>query len=737
MKLLLLILFFPLLLTAQNNNLEKICKDFNTVVAGELNAHRNLFETNGIAQTNASSNFDVKYIRFNIFINPAVRYISGAVTNYFTTQNNADSIVYDLSGLLLVDSVKYHGLNTTYNQRANNTLSIKFATTIAASTFDSVTIFYKGVPPSTSFGSFIQTTHNSTPIIWTLSEPYGSLDWWPCKNGLDDKADSLDMIITCPQQYRASSNGLLITETVESNFRTAFYKHRYPITSYLVAFAVTNYTVFNNTIALGNVNMPMTTYVYPESLSSFQNNTPYVINAMQIFHNTFGDYPFINERYGHTQFSWGGGMEHQTNSFLGDAGIYLMAHELGHQWFGDKITCGSWGDIWLNEGFATYLGYYFIEKIDSASFRASIEFMINNISSQAGGSVYCTDTTDVNRIFSGRLSYYKGSYLLRMLQWKLGDTLFFNAIKQYSNDPLLKYKYARTSDLKRNLEQVSGQNLTEFFNDWFYGQGYPNYQLEWSNAQNGWVNLTLKQTQSHASVSFYEMPVPILFKNATQQKTIVINHIVNNQASCEYLGFVPTEVIIDPKLWLLAKTKTVTQTASTTICSSLPNESIILKATLVNNIANLSWTNSGIADDAKYNIQFSTNGLNFENLVKVNGPINNYMHHLNNSVGYYRILAEDKTGNLHYSNTVKLQNASKNNGFGVFVAANNLTIFNTNNVQYNMYKIVDVAGRTLKQGTLNSATSTATININQLAKGIYSIIIFNKNFKLVKSFLKQ
>ena len=108
--------------------------------------------------------------------------------------------------------------------------------------------------------------------------------------------------------------------------------------------------------------MPVIQYVYPEDLSSFQSATSVVLNALQLYSNYFGDYPFLNERYGQTEFSWGGGMEHQTNSFVVNTGTNLMTHELGHQWFGDKVTCASWQDIWLNEGFATWLAICFILK---------------------------------------------------------------------------------------------------------------------------------------------------------------------------------------------------------------------------------------------------------------------------------------------------------------------------------------------------------------------------------------
>ena len=237
---------------------------------------------------------------------------------------------------------------------------------------------------------------------------------------------------------------MLVNETDNGITRTAFYKHRYPIASYLVAFAVTNFKVLNHSVQLGSVNLPMITYCYPESENSFQQNTPKVLQQLSLFHQYFGAYPFINEKYGHTQFSWGGGMEHQTNSFIVSPDENLMAHELAHQWFGDKITCGSWQDIWLNEGFATYLSYFYFEKSDPANHINRLKSLNNSITNSPGGSVWVDDTTNVGRIFNSRLSYNKGAYLLHMLRWVLGDTLFFRGIRQYVNDPKLAYGFART-----------------------------------------------------------------------------------------------------------------------------------------------------------------------------------------------------------------------------------------------------------------------------------------------------
>ncbi|MDQ6756853.1 MAG: T9SS type A sorting domain-containing protein, partial [Bacteroidota bacterium] len=505
--------------------------------------------------TGASNNFDVKYYRCEWEVDPAVRFIKGKVTVYFVTTADASSISLDLMSALITDSIKQRKSLLTY-QHTNNVLQINLATTISSGKLDSVSIFYAGIPPTSGFGSFIQTTHSGIPVIWTLSEPYGSRDWWPCKNGLDDKADSIDIFVSHPSQYKAASNGLLQSETASGINKITHWKHRYPIATYLVCFAVTNYAVFNNSVQLGNINLPMQTFCYPENLTLFQTNTPLVLNALQLYNNIFGEYPFIKEKYGHVQFGWGGGQEHQTSTFIITPDEGLMAHELAHQWFGDKVTCASWQEIWLNEGFATHLASMYMEQNYPANTINNRRTEITNITSNPGGSVWVDDTTNVSRIFDGRLSYRKGSHLLYMLRWILGDSIFFKSIRQYHTDAKLQYGFAKTDDLKRNLESVSGKDLTSFFKEWFYGQGYPSYNVQWSQIGNDYVKIKMQQTTSHASVSFFELPVALKFKNATQEKTIVVDNKFNGEIFYKNIGFIADTVLIDPDYWLITKNNT-------------------------------------------------------------------------------------------------------------------------------------------------------------------------------------
>ncbi|MGZ4156322.1 MAG: T9SS type A sorting domain-containing protein, partial [Bacteroidia bacterium] len=371
--------------------------------------------------------------------------------------------------------------------------------------------------------------------------------------------DSLDVIVTTPQINRVASNGLLVSETLSGTNKIFHWKTKYPIAAYLLGVAVTNYVYYSNYVPLSPTDsIEVLNYVYPEDLAVAQSETPDIINVIKFYDSLTIVYPFANEKYGHAEFGWGGGMEHQTMTFVINFGHSLIAHECAHQWFGDRVTCGSWQDIWLNEGFATYFEGLTEQRFFPSTWYNWKLSKIANITSIPNGSVLCSDTTTVGRVFDGRLTYNKGSYLLHMLRWKLGDSLFFAGLKDYLNDPALAYKYAKTPNLKAHLESVSGQNLTNFFNEWYYGQGYPSYQINYSQVGTA-VTITANQTQSDGSVAFFDMPIPIRFTGILgQDTTIVFNHTFSGQTFSATVNFPILSAEFDPDLWILSANNTIT-----------------------------------------------------------------------------------------------------------------------------------------------------------------------------------
>jgi aminopeptidase N len=502
-----------------------------------------------------TQNYDVTYHKLEFTVNPAIvsGQMSGKVTTTFTALGNMNTIVFDFNNSLTVSSVKKGAATLTFTQSAEE-LTINLGATQTAGTSATIEITYSGVPQSDE-DAYVRDTHNGSPIIWTLSEPFGARDWWPCKQDLNDKVESIDIYITAPTQYTAVANGLQMDVTTSGSNKTTHFHHGYPIPAYLVAFAVSNFSVFTLTAGTEPNTFPIVNYVYPENLTSAQSEIQETVAIMDLYETLFETYPFATEKYGHCQFGGGGGMEHTTVSFMDGFDRQLIAHELGHQWFGDKITCASWKDIWLNEGFATYLAMLVYENFDGAdTFIGYKGNVVEYITSQPGGAVYMTDSEALNsgRIFSSRLSYNKGAMVLEMLRWKLGDATFFQAIKNYLADPNLAYKYATTENLKLHLEAASGLSLTEFFNDWVYNQGYPTYDVT-VQGTSGQVTVTVNQTQSHPSVTYFEMPVPIRFYGTGGQTfDATLDNAVDGQQFTVNVPFTIASFAIDPDVHLIS-----------------------------------------------------------------------------------------------------------------------------------------------------------------------------------------
>ncbi len=552
--------YFILITAVVSGQPNESAKKSDRIVTMERKAHGFIGQK---ILSSVPDNYDLKYHRCEWQVDPSFWFIQGAITSYFVvTGAGFNEMIFDLSDPLVVDSVIYHGAPLTFiHMPGYDSLVIILPSVIPVSTFDSIKVYYHGDPPVNGFGSFVASTHNTslhTPILWTLSEPFGAKDWWPCKQSLNDKIDSIDVIVTTPQEYRVASNGVLISETQNGSDKIYHWQSHYPIAAYLIAMGVTDYAVYHDYLPLNATDtLDILNYVYPEDSAIARTLTPDILNVISFYDSITVLYPFANEKYGHCQFGWGGGMEHQTMSFVVVLDHELIAHECAHQWFGDKVTCGSWEDIWLNEGFATYMEALTEERFFPGNWYDWKRYAILNITSQPYGSVKCSDTTNVNRIFDGRLSYSKGAYLLHMLRWKLGNTAFFQALKNYLNDPALAYGYAKTPDLISHLENASGQNLTNFFNEWYYNQGYPSYQLEWNSAGND-VAVKINQTQSHPSVSFFDMPVPVHFHAAGHDTILVFNHTFSGQVFDATLNFSADSVSFDPDLWILSAHDTVT-----------------------------------------------------------------------------------------------------------------------------------------------------------------------------------
>lgn len=261
--------------------------------------------------------YDIIYHRCEWKLNPKLNSnIAGHILFKFKTEKDLDSLAFDLVNELKIDSITRNGQFLFYERKANRVFVWKTAAKSSVkwnqNSIDSFTVHYSGNPASVSggFGSYVYDNHQTGPIIHTLSQPYGAPFWWPCKQSLNDKIDSIDIVVETASDFKVGSNGVLLgtTPTVQG-WHKIHWKHRYPVATYLVAIAVTNYAEFTDYAKFWNRtdSLPVVNYVFPQFLNSSKTEAQITLPMLRLMDSLFIPYPYPQEKYGHAQFTWGEG----------------------------------------------------------------------------------------------------------------------------------------------------------------------------------------------------------------------------------------------------------------------------------------------------------------------------------------------------------------------------------------------------------------------------------------------
>ncbi len=508
---------------------------------------------NKMPATEAQNDYDVTFYDIDLKIDPGTERISGTVGVQGISLISSLSIIeLDLYSGLNIESVK-NGLGNDLNYtHDSNLLRVTLNNPVNTGNSFSVIIKYAGQPQSSGFGSFGFSQHSGEPMIWSLSEPYGARNWWPCKDTPTDKADSVDISLEVPNGLIAASNGKLINTVINGNWTSYHWQERYPIATYLVSVAIHPYTVFYDWYKYSPTDsMRLEYYVFPDNYDAVQNTYGLTKDMIGAMADRFGEYPFIEEKYGHAEFVWGGGMEHQTLTSLGRYDEGLIAHELGHQWWGDMVTCANFHHIWLNEGFATYSEALWYEKRDNNIQSLHDQMELNkNWYGFRSGSIYVEDTTSVSSIFNGSLSYAKASWVVHMLRHVVGDSAFFAGLKEYGNR--YRYKSAVTQQFQEVMEEISGKDLASFFQRWIYGELYPIYEVVYNQSDN---NLLIQINQIQNSAVF-EMPIDIkaTYTDESESTWVVEDSIRQELFSLTIPDGKTIQTLeLDPENWILKK----------------------------------------------------------------------------------------------------------------------------------------------------------------------------------------
>lgn len=421
-------------------------------------------------------------------------------------------------------------------------------------TFDLAVSYNGAVDEFQGFGSIRFTTHAGAPIVSTLSEPYYAYTWFPNKDDNRDKVTA-DLAFIVPNSLVVASNGVQLGVDALSGNRARYrFRMDYPIATYLICFSATNYNTFSGVYNHAGGSMPLEFYIYPESDTPVNRDS--WLNTSQMlatFAPLYGEYPFLDAKYGIYQFPFSGGMEHQTMTGQGTFNESVTAHELGHQWWGDLVTCATWSDIWLNEGFATYSEALWYENRPGANAQADLyNAMQVRKPFSTNGSVYVYDTTNIGRIFSSDFSYRKAGWVLHMLRHVVGDETFFNILASYRAS--FAYDAATTDEFRLVCEGEYGDDLTWFFDQWIYEIGAPDYRYAWRSVNvgsNRYVEVYLRQVQPSGEPTFImpidlEATVPL----GNNQRSVVWN-VAREQHFLIPAGGQVQGVTLDPGGWLL------------------------------------------------------------------------------------------------------------------------------------------------------------------------------------------
>lgn len=416
---------------------------------------------------------------------------------------------------------------------------------------------------------FDTSIHIPETIAYTMSEPTDAHHWMPCMDLPYDKATS-EISIVVPNSTETASNGDLVSKTsYDANSTIWHWKNDVPITTYLMAADASNYihwSEMHHSSPADSVKLEY--YAWPDDYYQDSVTDWPAFNATHAFRNTsqtmtwlearFGRFPF--SKYGQVPaqpFYWGG-MEHQTlttihrNWFRGDQGQQGIAHEMAHQWFGDKTTCETFKDIWLNEGFATFSESQWAEGW--GGYQGCMDVIRSKARDYFAGKVHDLPIYDppADNVFNGALTYSKGACVLHMLRRLVGnDTMFFNSIKDYSD--AFAYTIANTVQLRDYLSTRLGMDLTEYFDEWIFGRLHPNYDISWAQNAGNMFYLRINQIHDVSIRDHFTMPVKVFAFHGEIVDTLTYFNNMRSQRFQQMLSYTIDSLKFDDDALILSE----------------------------------------------------------------------------------------------------------------------------------------------------------------------------------------
>jgi aminopeptidase N len=459
---------------------------------------------------------------------------------------------------LSVDSVKQDGSYCGF-RLANDSLYAGISPASSGQHF-ALDIFYRLGGRGTNRSGYYwypQGGEALRPVGYSMSAPQEARAWMPCFDEPWDKADSgCEFLVTAPAAYKAGANGLLADTAWSGGWLTWQWREDRAIATYLMAFNVSQYAFWSDTArtAAGDT-VPLNYFVWQVDSATSRSVFGTVPAMMDCYSSLFGPYPFA--KYGMAAVApfMFGGMENQDmttiiRSWIQTNDQYGIAHELSHMWFGDMVTCGTWADIWLNEGFGSYCEALYFERITGKKPGA---YMVGNFNTALSDSAekYPIYDPPMALIYEYSMEYAKGAWVLQMLRGVMGDAPFFAAMRAYADS--FAYGNAVTADFQRIAERHYGQTLDWFFGQWVYRPGHPRYtQVAFYKISPDSNSARVTVSQQPSVGALFRMPLAIACSTAAGIRTAATVVDTAGFFECLVTDTLPVlQVRLDPDYWVL------------------------------------------------------------------------------------------------------------------------------------------------------------------------------------------
>lgn len=702
-------------------------------------------------------NYKIDMDIYNCFITPYPKTFNAVETITLKVDSTLSTISLNaVNTSLQINSVSLAGTSFTHT---SNILTITLNRVYVPGETLSVQINYQHKTPPSQDGWYVRSG-----VVFTDAEPEGARTWFPCWDKPSDKATT-DIRVKVPATVKMGGNGRLADSTKSQDTIWYNWISRDPVATYLtVLTGKVNYSLevfYWRKISNPNDSIQMRFY-YNAGETALNYKQP-LLNMTTRFSTLFTEMPFEKNGFALIKssegFTWGG-MENQTLTTIYAWGENLISHEYAHQWFGDMITCATWADIFLNEGFATYCEALWYENTGGyTSYKSDINGDASSyLSSNPGWPIsnpdWAINTPNINTLFNTAITYNKGACVLHMLRYLMGDVKFFEGMKAYANSEF-KYSSAKIADFAGVMGTAYGQDLSWYFNQWTLTPNHPLYANQYylSPQPNNKYEVGFLAKQTQTNTGFFTMPleIKIRFTDNTDTTVVAFNN-VNNQLFSWLFNKQPNLVTFDPNNNIVLKTATLTQVPP------MPVELTSFTASVNGNNVTLNWetatelNNKGfeieraldvnVLDGITEGLQFSTIGFTKGQGTSTSSKIYSFTDKLSAFGKYvYRLKQIDFNGAFEYSPNVSVSAGVKPSSYSLMQnypnPFNPSTIISfevpkTSKVKLTVYNILGQQVSILADGIFGEGVYQRTFDAAGLSSGIYIYELKSDDFQIRK-----